>query len=72
VYDHLENKIKKIDDNGRLVMESSDFRQALKTVPSPAAIYDIDGQLYLYDPKKGLLVFDYYGAYKSIYPLYQI
>jgi hypothetical protein len=28
-------------------------------------MYDRDGQLYLYDPKRGLLIFDYYGAQKN-------
>ena len=28
-------------------------------------MYDRDGQLYLYDPKKGLIIFDYYGGKKN-------
>jgi WD40 repeat protein len=69
LYDELDNKIKKIDDNGRVRLESNDFRQVYKSVPSPEVIFDRDGQLYLYDPKKGLLVYDYYGAQKNNYPL---
>lgn len=69
LYDELDSKIKKIDDNGRLLLESNDFRQVYKTVPSPTNIYDSDGQLYLYDLKKGLLVYDYYGAQKNNYPI---
>ncbi len=72
LYDDLDSKIKKIDDNGRILMESNDFRQVFETVPSPAAMYDRDGQLYLYDPKKGLLVFDYYGAHKNNFALNQL
>ncbi len=72
LYDDLDSKIKKIDDNGRILIESSDFRQVFKTVPSPVAMYDRDGQLYLYDPKKGLLVFDYYGAQKNTFVLNQL
>jgi hypothetical protein len=69
LYDELDSKIKKIDDNGRLLLESNDFRQVYKDVPSPTSLYDIDGQLYLYDLKKGLLVYDYYGAQKNSYPI---
>jgi len=69
LYDDLDSKIKKIDDNGRVILESNDFRQVYQTVPSPNKLYDEDGQLYLYDPKKGMLVYDYYGAQKSSYPI---
>lgn len=65
VYDELDSKLKKIDDNGNVLLESTDFRQAFDSVPTPVALYDRDGQLYLYDPRKGLLVFDYYGAKKN-------
>jgi hypothetical protein len=69
LYDELDSKIKKIDDNGRLLLESNGFRQVYKFVPSPTNLYDSDGQLYLYDPRKGLLVYDYYGAQKNSYPI---
>lgn len=72
LYDELDNKIKKIDDNGNVLLESTDFRQVFDSVPLPAAMYDRDGQLYLYDPGKGLLVFDYYGAKKNNYQLLHV
>jgi len=72
LYDEMDSKIKKIDDNGRVLLESNDFRQVFETVPSPVAMYDRDGQLYLHDPKKGLLVFDYYGAQKNNFALSQV
>jgi hypothetical protein len=65
LYDELESKLKKIDDNGRVLLESTDFRQVFDSVPTPLAIYDRDGQLYLYDSTKGLFVFDYYGGKKN-------
>ena len=69
LFDELESKLKKIDDNGRVVMESVDFRQAFDVAPSPEIMFDRDGELYLYDRKKGLLVFDYYGAQKKKHTL---
>lgn len=70
LFDELDSKIKKIDDNGRVLLESNDFRQVYDAVPTPLVMYDRDGQLYLYDNKKGLLVFDYYGAQKNNFALY--
>lgn len=69
LYDELDSKIKKIDDNGSVLMESTDFRQVFDSVPSPSVMYDRDGLLYLYDQKKGLMVFDYYGGKKNSYQL---
>ena len=69
LYDELDSKIKKVDDNGNVLLESTDFRQIFDSVPSPLAMYDRDGFLYLYDPKKGLMVFDYYGGSKNNYQL---
>ncbi len=65
LYDELDSKLKKIDDNGNVLLESTDFRQVFDSVPSPSAIYDRDGQLYMYDARQGLMVFDYYGAKKN-------
>jgi hypothetical protein len=67
LFDELDSKLKKIDDNGRVLLESTDFRQVFDSVPTPNALYDRDGQLYFYDPKKGLFVFDYYGGKKNTF-----
>lgn len=69
LYDELDNKIKKLDDNGRTLVESTDFRQVFDSVPSPSAMFDRDGQLYLYDARRGLYVFDYYGGSKNNYQI---
>src|SRR4030095_7575372 len=34
-------------------------------VPAPEQIIDKSGFVYLYDPLKGMYVFDYYGAFKN-------
>ncbi len=68
----MDSKLKKIDDNGRVLLETNDFRQVFKNVPAPAMMYDRDGLVYLYDPKTGLSAFDYYGALKSNIPLKNI
>jgi hypothetical protein len=65
IFDELESKLKKVDDNGRVLSESVDFRQILDEPISPSSIYDRDGLVYLYDSAKSLLTFDYYGARKN-------
>ncbi|HWB24966.1 MAG TPA: hypothetical protein VG738_05780 [Chitinophagaceae bacterium] len=65
IFDELDNKIKKIDDNGNILLESADFRVLFSEQYDPVQLIDNDGLLYLYDPKNGWLVFDYYGAFKQ-------
>ncbi|MEP7253067.1 MAG: hypothetical protein ABI683_11830 [Ginsengibacter sp.] len=65
LYDELENKLKKIDDTGNKLFESVDFRNLFDSVPTPQKIIDNDGFVYLYDPEKGLYIFDYYGSFKG-------
>ncbi|MDB5246272.1 MAG: hypothetical protein JWQ40_666 [Segetibacter sp.] len=72
LYDELDSKLKKIDDNGNLLLESTDFRQVFDAVPSPTNLYDRDGQLYLYDARQGLFVFDYYGGKKNNFAMLQL
>lgn len=72
IYDELESKIKKISDNGKMLLESADLRQVLSQAPQPSVMWDKDGQLYLYDSSRGLLVFDYYGAQKNNFPITHI
>ena len=65
LYDGQENKLKKIDDNGNTLSETVDFRLLFDSVPTPKKIIDRDGFVYLYDPQKGIYIFDYYGSFKS-------
>jgi hypothetical protein len=65
VYDELENKLKKIDEDGKLMQETSDFRLLLGLAPSPIKIFDENKYVYLYDSLQGVYVFDYYGALKN-------
>jgi hypothetical protein len=68
LYDEQDNKLKKIDDSGNTLFESVDFRLLFDSVPSPQKIIDNDGFVYLYDPEKGLYIFDYYGSFKNKLP----
>lgn len=65
VYDELESKLKKIDEEGRLIQETPDFRLLLGQAPSPVKIFDENKYVYLYDSVKGVYVFDYFGALRN-------
>jgi hypothetical protein len=65
VYDELENKLKKLDEDGKLILETPDFRQLFGQAPMPQRIYDEDQYVYLYDSAQAVFVFDYYGALKN-------
>jgi hypothetical protein len=62
LFDELENKLKKLSDDGRVLLETPDFRQIFEEPISPSIMYDRDGLVYLYDSAKALISFDYYGA----------
>lgn len=65
VYDEMENKLKKVDEDGKLLQETPDFRQLFDVAPSPQKIFDQDRYVYLYDSAQAVFVFDYYGTLKN-------
>jgi len=65
LYDEGEGKLKKIDENGNVLVESADLRLVFNNAFSPSKIIDNNSQLYLYDNKLGWLIFDYYAAFKK-------
>ena len=65
VYDEVENKLKKIDEDGKLIQETPDFRLLLNAAPSPLKIFDENRYVYVYDSVYGVYVFDYFGALKN-------
>ena len=65
VFDELDARLKRIGDDGSLVDQTTDFRQLFDSVPDPTVIRDQGGFVYLYDPAKGVYIFDHYGALKT-------
>jgi hypothetical protein len=65
VYDELEARLKKIDEDGKLLQETPDFRLLLGQAVAPVKIFDENRYVYLYDPLRSVYVFDYYGAMKN-------
>jgi glutaredoxin-related protein len=65
LYDELESKLKKIDDDGKLLLETPDFRLLFGEAPNPQKIFDENKYVYLYDSTQAVFVFDYYGTLKN-------
>ncbi len=70
IFDAIDNKIKKIDEQGKTIAASADLRQILTVdVPQPQLIVDRNKLLYIYDSVKGIFVFDYFLGFKNHYPV---
>lgn len=68
VYDEFDSRIKKIDENGKLLSQSAELRSVFSETPAFESIFDEDRLLYLYDKNQGWYVFDYYGGFVKKYP----
>ena len=65
VYDELESKLKKIDEEGKLMLETPDLRLLIGQAIAPTRIFDENKYVYVYDTVRGVYVFDYFGALKN-------
>ncbi len=68
VFDEQGMNLKKINEEGLILQESTDWRQLMNEVPSPGIIIDHNQFVYLYDAQKGFYIFDYYGTFKNNLP----
>lgn len=68
IFDEADYKLKKIDEQGNQLMETTGWRILFDSVPSPVQLIDRDNYVYLYDTEKGFYIFDYYGGFKSRLP----
>lgn len=71
LYDEYENKLKKISEEGDILLETADFRMIFPESVVPQQIIDQNGTVYLNDPKSGVYLFDYYGSFKKKLPITQ-
>jgi hypothetical protein len=65
MYDDMDNVLKKLDDEGKVIFKTADFRQVFDKALAPVKVFDQNRLVYLYDSLQGIFVFDYYGAYKN-------
>lgn len=64
VFDQYDNKLKKLDESGNILLETTDFRQLFNQTISPQKIINDNGLVYLADRAQGIFVFDNYGTFK--------
>ncbi len=69
VYDALAGQLNKIGSDGTAINQSNDIRQFTDSVPNPVLLSDQGGLVYLFDPQKGVFIFDHYGGYSKFVPL---
>ena len=69
LYDEVNNRLKKVDEDGRVLLETPDFRQLFEEAPAPQMIFDQDQLVYLYDSAQAIYVFDYFGTLKNKIPI---
>ena len=69
VFDEYDNKLKKIDEQGNLLMETPDFRTIFPETIRPQKIISDNGLVYLADTGMGVFVFDIYGSFQRKIPL---
>jgi len=71
LFDEQDLTLKKIDEQGKILQQSTDWRVIMNDVPSPGIIIDHNNLVYLYDAAKGFYIFDYYGTFKNNLPFLQ-
>ncbi len=69
IYDEVTGTLKRIADDGSLLLETTDIRQMASDVPDPVSLTDQGGQVYLFDPELGAYQFDHYGGFHRFIPL---
>lgn len=63
IYDFVNARLKKIDDQLNLSNTSNDMRIESQTVPRPTALLERDGKVYLCDSLNGIYTFDRFASY---------
>ena len=69
VFDEYDGKLKKIDEHGNNLLETSDFRAIFNEQISPQKIISDNKLVYLADTAAGVFVFDNYGTFKKKIPV---
>jgi hypothetical protein len=64
VFDVFDNKLKKFDEAGNILLQTDDFRTLFSQNFSPQQIINDNGFVYLADSATGIFVFDNYGTFK--------
>ena len=69
VFDEYDSRLKKINEQGKNLLETAELRNALNESISPQWIRNDNGLVYLADSLHGIYLFDNYGSFKRKLPL---
>jgi hypothetical protein len=69
VFDLQDGILKKMSQDGRLLLQSPPFSQLINRLFHPTSIIDSRQQLYLYDPRRGVAICDELGNFKALLPI---
>lgn len=69
IYDDQEARLRKLDVQGRILLESPDLRMLMDDVPHPVLLSDQQGTVSMYDQARGFYLFDLYGAFQQWIPM---
>ncbi len=72
IFDDQDYKLKKIDKNNDIIVESGDMFSLLGHAVHPVYMQENDQYIYLSDPAEGILIFDIYGTYYQTLPFKNI
>ncbi len=67
VYDRQDDELKKIDNNGQVIHQSSNLTQLTGYQLQPNLMLEDNGFVFINNPATGILVFDRYGTYYKIH-----
>jgi hypothetical protein len=68
-YDNTDFKLKKIDPNGNITLQSQPLNIVVSITPNPNFLLEKDNMVYLNDPEIGIMVFDVFGNYSKTVPI---
>lgn len=69
VFDAMNYKLKKLDEQGNQQMETEDFRTLFANNFNPITVIDQNNSVYLYDPVVGVYQFDHFGTFQKKHPI---
>lgn len=68
-YDNVDFKLKKINETGKVILESQQLNVLLEKAPNPNFMVESDNKIYMNDSSVGIMVFDIFGSYSKTIPL---
>ncbi len=72
LFDQTRFELTRIDQNGKFTSKSGNLMQVLGFAPQPNFMRENNNWVYLNDPKRGILVFDNFGAYYKTIPIFGV